>query len=312
MGNLTETEKEELEKQKVDLKAKLDVIQKIEDSLNEIKNEATAQPDYNDITSDNKEDIKDIIKDIENILKEEKGNLSAEEIDALEEQKKELENKVTFIEKIEKYELDSDDFVNTTDPDSNDNDGNLENKSNELINIIPLEKTEIEHIAKGEKVKVYLEVTDITESVAEEDKDLIKSEIVDKKIAVYLDLSLFKQIGNRESKKVSNTSGVVNISFKVPSNLINTNANVIRKYQIVRVHEGEIAIIDAVFNEETRELSFKTDKFSTYALIYEDVEVKVPQTGDTTSVLPWMLLSIGFGMIVFYTKNSSMNEFKQR
>ena len=310
--NLTEEQKEALENLKEELQEKSERIQVIEDSLVKVENDSIAQPDYDDITSDNKEDIKDIIENIENILAGDKDNLSSEEIEQLEEQKKELEDKITFIEKIEKYEPVSDDFVNVTEPEKNENNGNLVNDSQELIQIIPLEKTEKEHVAKGESVKVYLEVTDITETVVEEDKNLIEKEIEEKEVAVYLDLTLFKQIGNREPKKVANTLGVVTISFQVPTDLLNKDTSVARKYQIVRVHKGEVSIIDATFDEATGEISFETDKFSTYALIYEDVEIEVPQTGDSTPVWPWMLLVIGFAVLVLSTKVGSMNTIEKR
>ena len=217
-----------------------------------------------------------------------------------------------FIEKIEKYEPVISDFENTTEPEINDNNGNLANDSNELIEIIPLEKTEKEHVAKGESIKVYLEVTDITETVTEEDKELIEAELENEEVAVYLDLTLFKQIGNREPKKVPNTKGAVTITFQVPSDLINQDASVTRTYKIIRVHEGETTIIDAVFDETTGEITFETDRFSTYALIYDDVAVKAPQTGDTTATWPWLVLMLGFGMVVLAGKVSSMYELKKR
>ena len=311
-NNLTEEQSAVIENLKEELQQKKDRIQEIEDSLNKIEDEFAAQPDYDDITSDNKEDIKDIIENIDNILANDKDNLSSEEIKQLEEQKKDLEDKITFIEKIEKYEPVSDDFVNTTKPETNDNSGNLQNESHELIEIIPLEKTEKEHVAKGESVKVYLEVTDITETITEEEKELIEAELEKEEVAVYLDLILFKQIGNRTPMKVPNTNGAVTITFQVPSDLINQDALVTRTYKIIRVHEGETVFIDAVFDETTGEISFETDKFSTYALIYNDVAEKVPQAGDTTATWPWMLLMLGFGMLVFAGKASSMSEHKKR
>jgi hypothetical protein len=104
--------------------------------------------------------------------------------------------------------------------------------------------------------------------------------------------------------------GLVTISFKVPSYLINEDNSVARKYQIVRVHEGEVSIIDAVFNEDTGEISFETDKFSTYALIYTDAAVNVPPTGDTSSSWSWIVLMIG--MLVLFVKAGSVYKFEKK
>ena len=310
--NMTEEQAEALEELRIELQESNIRIQEIEASLEEVENDSAAQPDYKDITSDNKEDIKEIIQDIDNILKDDKENLSNEEIKELEEQKKELEDKVIFIEKLEKYEPVSGDFKNVTKPENNDKNGDLVNDSQELIDLIPLEKIEKEHVAKGEGVKIYLEVTDITNGVTEDDKNLIEEKIGDNKVAVYLDITLFKQIGNREAKKIPNTNGLVTITFQVPSNLINRDMSVDRKYQIVRVHDGVTSIIDAVFNEATGEISFETDRFSTYALVYNDVQVEMGKPGDTVSMWPWMLLMAGVGMFVLCTRIGAENKLEKR
>ena len=209
---------------------------------------------------------------------------------------------VEFIEKIEKYEPVAGDFENTTDSEENDKKGNLVNKSEELITIIPLDKIEKQHVAKGEKVQVYLVVTDISETVSNDDKDLIDEAIGDKEVGAYIDLTLFKQIGEREASKVPNTNGKVQITVEVPADLLAENANVAGKYQIVRVHEGETTIIDTVFDEATGTITFETDKFSTYALVYEAENVdntpEVPDTGDTTSAMPIIMLVIGLGLVI--------------
>ena len=311
-NNMTDEQADIIEELRKELQEMNSRIQEIEASLKEVENDSAAQPDYKDITSENKEDIKDIIKDIENILQNDKDNLSSEEIEKLEEQKNDLEAKVIFIEKIEKYEPVSGDFLNATKPQDNDYSGNLNHISKELIDLIPLEKIEKEHIAKGESVKVYLEVTDITENVTEEDKKLVEETLGDEKVAAYIDITMFKQVGDREAKKIHNTKGAVAISFQVPSELINRDMSVERKYQIIRVHEGETTIIDVEFDEQTGEISFETDKFSTYALIYTDAQVVMNQTGDTTVMWPWILLMVGVGMIVLYIKVVATNKPEMR
>ena len=301
-NNLTEEQKILVDRFKEELQEKMDRIQAIEDSLNKVEDETAAQPDYDDITSDNKEDIKDIIENIEKILEDAENNLSSEEKEALKKQKKDLEDKVAFIEKIEKYEPIVGDFENITKPEENDYNGDLRNESQELIEIIPLEKTEKEHVAKGDSVKVYLKVTDITETVSKEDKELIKAEFENGEVAVYLDFALFKQIGSRMPEKVSNTNKAVTITIQVPSNLINYNSSVTRKYQVVRVHKGEVSNVDIVYDEITGKITFETDKFSTYVLIYKDIAENVPDTGDVTVLWPWVLIMMGVGMIVLFAK----------
>ena len=113
-------------------------------------------------------------------------------------------------------------------------------------------------------------------------------------------------------KKIPNTKGLVTITFQVPSELLNRDVSVTRTYKIVRVHEGETSIIDVEFNEDTGEITFETDRFSTYALIYNDVQVEMNQTGDTASAWSWILLMVGVGMVVLYIKMGSVNELEKR
>ena len=94
--------------------------------------------------------------------------------------------------------------------------------------------------------------------------------------------------------------------------MLNRDVSVTRTYKIVRVHEGETSIIDVEFNEDTGEITFETDRFSTYALIYNDVQVEMNQTGDTASVWSWILLMVGVGMVVLYIKMGSVNELEKR
>lgn len=308
-GNLTDEQKAQVETLIANFEKRLNKIKELETKIDKIEDDVEAQPTYKDVTSENKEDIKDVIGNIDEVLANNKDNLSEEEIKALEEQKKELEDMVEFIEKIEKYEPVAGDFENTTDSEENDKKGNLVNKSEELITIIPLDKIEKQHVAKGEKVQVYLVVTDISETVSNDDKDLIDEAIGDKEVGAYIDLTLFKQIGDREASKVPNTNGMVQITVEVPAELLAANANVTGKYQIVRVHEGETTIIDTVFDEATGTITFETDKFSTYALVYEAENAEnaqeTPDTGDSTNAIPTVaLLFVGIAMVVVARKRS--------
>ena len=69
-------------------------------------------------------------------------------------------------------------------------------------------------------------------------------ELGDKKVGTFLEIDLTKRIGDYETK-VSETTGAVEI-------------------------------LDATYDEATGTITFETDKFSTYAVVYEDVAVKAP------------------------------------
>jgi hypothetical protein len=53
------------------------------------------------------------------------------------------------------------------------------------------------------------------------------------------------------------------------------------------MHDGVVDTINAKIDVETKELTFETDRFSTYAIVYKDTAVKttekddVPKMGDS-------------------------------
>lgn len=209
---------------------------------------------------------------------------------------------------------DAGDVTDTTNPEENAGNADLAGDSGSLADAV-LTEDEKEQVASGVDVDIYLVVEDITAVVPEADKALVESVIGEAQVGMYLDVTLMKQVGAAAPEEVENTSGTVTITFKVPSNLRNTDPTIDRTYQIVRVHDGEAQIIGSSYNESTGIITFSTDRFSTYALVYTDKAVetpdpqpgtdeetpggdqnrddgkdtdkdKAPQTGDTTNVFP--------------------------
>ena len=157
--------------------------------------------------------------------------------------------------------------------------GNLNETSEALADKV-LTKEEKERIANGESVKVYLEVKDISDTVSETDKEKVEAAKGDAELGMYLDLSLYKKIGNDDPKKVANTNGTVTIVIEVPTKLVNKDSGVTRTYQIVRVHNGKAEVINCKYDAEAGTITFETDKFSTYALVYKDA---AKSTGTNTN-----------------------------
>lgn len=111
----------------------------------------------------------------------------------------------------------------------------------------------------------------IDDSVSGDDKSLIAqalTELPDSaklnyKVLKYLDIKLSAVIDGKELA-VPETDGEVTVSVALekPAN---------ENYKIVRIHDGKAEIIDARLDNEGKRLTFRTDKFSTYAVIYSDL-----------------------------------------
>ena len=108
-----------------------------------------------------------------------------------------------------------------------------------------------------------------------------------------MDISLFKQVSEMSKTAVHRTNDEITVSFLVPEALRHSG----RAYSIVRIHDGEAAMLEAQYDEESHMLSFETDRFSTYAVVYKDAAVSGdtagPATGDTsaTTVYAFMLMA---------------------
>ncbi|MGN0329484.1 MAG: hypothetical protein ACI4D4_10975, partial [Lachnospira sp.] len=126
-------------------------------------------------------------------------------------------------------------------------------------------------ITAGKDISIYLDVKDVKDTVAQEDKTKVEAALEEKdKIGMYLDINLLMKAGDENPSKISNTSKDMTITIKVPEKLINTNADIERTYFIIRVHDGQVDKIYGTYDKDNKTYTFKTDRFSTYALAYSD------------------------------------------
>ena len=185
---------------------------------------------------------------------------------------------------------------------NNNGAGKLENISNEKENActgkleIPaaeltsklLTKEETALLESGVNICVDLAVKDISETLSDADKALVGACLDKSTVGLYLDITLTKQFGDTEPVKITETNGEVTVTIVVPEDLRNADSKIDRVYKVIRVHEGKADILTTVYDAKTGKLSFQTDRFSTYALVYTDtpaVDPSNPKTGDSTDLM---------------------------
>ena len=148
-----------------------------------------------------------------------------------------------------------------------------------LVNSGDITADELVQIANGASVDIVLTVKAAT--VSDEVKTAMAQAAKGYTIGQYLDISLFKYMTVNGSQQAGvplhTTKDALTISVVVPDALINTNSAVNRTYCIVRNHEGTITVLDAAFDAAGKTLTFKTDRFSIYAIAYKDTAV--PSSG---------------------------------
>ena len=211
-------------------------------------------------------------------------------------------------------------------------DTTMNNSVEDLKNKV-LTDTEKALVTGGEDAKVYIEVKDASSTVSAADKEKVEAALGSNTLGIYLDVSLWVKVGNNDARKVTDPSGTISVSIKMPENLINKDAAVTRTYKIVRVHNGVPTVIEGTYDAATGYFTFETDAFSTYALSYSDKTLDnnsgnnnntpqnttqtvaqnttqsaaqtAPKTGDNTPILPLALLLLCMGLVnigVIYKK----------
>ena len=150
-----------------------------------------------------------------------------------------------------------------------------------------LTEEEKEILENGGSAEFTLEVSSADEDISEEDKAIAEETVADDEvieeygeltIGLYLDISLYLTItdseGESATRSISDTGTDYTITVTLPDELINTDESVERTYYVIRIHDGEAAILEAVYDEENGTLTFAADKFSTYAIAYKDSEAQ--------------------------------------
>ncbi len=176
---------------------------------------------------------------------------------------------------------------------------------------------ELSQVGDGASIRVLLKVTVASTTITEESKAQIEKAAEGYVIGQYIDISLFKQtIYNGQAGELIRLTGTyeeMEISLVVPENLLNRDNSVTRTFWIIRNHDGKVEFLPATYDAQTNTLTFKTDKFSDYAIVYKDAKKAAenpakpdntatgtsPQTGDPAILWIWfVLLFISCGGVI--------------
>ena len=141
-----------------------------------------------------------------------------------------------------------------------------------------------EELKSGLDVVVYMTVDEKSPSaVPTADYNAINSVAGTDRIGAYLDIQLFKQIGNDTPVNIHNTKdNLVPITVQLPDTVIPQNA-VRDSFYIIyhHVEDGETitSTVPAAFDVASKTLSFSASRFSTYALAYTTYDVRFDADG---------------------------------
>ncbi|MDY3275546.1 MAG: Ig-like domain-containing protein [Agathobacter sp.] len=158
-------------------------------------------------------------------------------------------------------------------------------------------------------VTIYLEVQSITGAVPNNEKVEVETQMADlvtealntaedvevESGAAYVDLSMYKNIKTKEedvvtsdaTTQITDTGTEITITMAIPDDIDQqVPEGFTRTYNVIRVHDGNAEVLPS--EQNGNQLTFRTSKFSTYAVTY--VDVKNPSanvsSGSGTSYVP--------------------------
>ena len=169
---------------------------------------------------------------------------------------------------------------------------NISSARDQLLNLAKLSEDENKAVKAGNKTQFVLSASGTTPT--KEEIALIQSVLGNNVIGQCLNLNLTFKISGREDRQITDLSAPMYIAITIPQNLVNHDSSIERIYRIVRIHDGVATLIDGTYDAATNQFTFATDGFSTYALVYEDVNITLtgrsPKTGDSSMWMVWTLI----------------------
>ena len=138
--------------------------------------------------------------------------------------------------------------------------------------ISKLELTDEEKQQKDNGATIDIDLL-VGNDISDEDVVLINNNLDSYTLGQTLDLTLIKTItynGIPTEQEVYQTTSPIEVSITITDALINKTQGIEREYKVLRVHNNKVDVLDASFDSSNKTITFKTDKFSTYAIVYRD------------------------------------------
>ena len=142
---------------------------------------------------------------------------------------------------------------------------------------------QIQLISDGKTIEIRIEVTDISENVPPQDKEVIedaveanRDELTGLVPGMYMDISLFIRLGMGEWNAVTSTEEPFDIIIGLPEKLQEEG----REFYIIRSHEGEYTLLNDM-DSAPETVTISTDLFSAYAIAFRQTDTDVTQGGNT-------------------------------
>lgn len=165
----------------------------------------------------------------------------------------------------------------------NEKDAHLYGNIKDVLNAC-LTDEEIGSVEKGSRIDVrlyvdsYLKDTDVSQKDREDIENAVdefNASGKDLKIGRFVEISLEKNVDSRGWEAIYNLDGTIEIVLTIPKDIFRPT----RTYYVLRKHGNECEIIDDIDVKEDT-ITFLTDRFSTYTILYTESEEEPAEKRD--------------------------------
>lgn len=168
---------------------------------------------------------------------------------------------------------------------------------------------ELAQVAGGETLNIIFKTIG---TVASEDQSKIKALAKGYTIGSWFDITLYKQMNGGAEEQLHQTGSPIRMTVQVPQGLLNTRKAITRTFWIIRCHDGKADFLPTKYDSKTQTLSFETNLFSGYAIVYKDTlnitasqntaSGTSPRTSDDSRIELWIavlaLSAAGIGTVL--------------
>ncbi len=145
---------------------------------------------------------------------------------------------------------------------------------------------QIKQAQAGENMEIRIDVTDISGTVTQQDRNVVADCIEDfgeelpgLAVGMYADISVYTRNGGGEWNAVTDTDDAIGMVIGIPENLPRDDV----EYYIIRAHDGGYSLLSDR-DEVPDTITVSTDRFSSYAIAYRELGVSGTAEGRTCSL----------------------------
>lgn len=178
---------------------------------------------------------------------------------------------------------------NSTNTTTNFLGGNLTASGSDLAKQVwKSDSDEMKKINDGTNASVRLVTKELSANdVSTSDRSLINAAKGANTLAYYMDISLYGKVGDDAEKKITDTAQRVTIRLTLANGLLAAPSGYKRTFKIIALHGSQATLLTPTYaydaTTKVGTLTFITDQFSTYALVYTDEKTDGDNNGDNNN-----------------------------